>query len=45
MVILDCANLKKNCHCICYSDKMREEQEKADVPNYLKKIRLKPAIR
>ena len=45
MVRLDCANLKKNCHCFCHSGKMREEQQKADVPNYPKKIKLKPAIR
>jgi hypothetical protein len=45
MVRLDCSNLKKNCYCICHSGRMREEQQKADVPNYPKKIRLKPAIR
>ena len=44
MVGLDCANLKKNCH-ICHSGKIREEQQKVDVPNYPKKISLKPAIR
>ena len=45
MVRLDCANLKNNCHCLCHSGKMRDEQQKADFPNYLKKIRLKPGIR
>jgi len=45
MTRLDSANLKKNCHCICHSGKMREEQQKADVLNYPKKIRLKTAVR